>query len=241
MKLWRAILFLTGIALLFAVWLPPFSTLANQYSITFHVLRQLALVLGAPLLLVKGSRDLLKPLSSKHARIAPWIAWAIGIIALWIVYLPPVFNAMAASRDLRLAVEVLLPAAGVLFWWPAFSPIEEARMSPIPKGMLFFFAACVATSILGLYIMFDRSEAFYVYINPRDSMGILHTLRDQWALTPELDQETAGLLMWIGTCMFFLMSVMMMFYRWYTSSAVKNEFAPPPNPGEADERAAEET
>ena len=56
-----------------------------------------------------------------------------------------------------------------------------------------------------------------------DTLHIADSLAKDWSFTPEMDQQTAGLLFWIGAAAVFLTEVMLVYYLWYISPEVQNE------------------
>lgn len=200
---------LAGLSMIAIALLPLVRTLAAEYLLSVHVVRQLALTLGAPLFFLCA----LPKRESLSVRIPWWLCWASGMAGIAIWYVPRVFAAWG-QNDATLLVSFAL---GVLFWWPLFTPWEALRLSPAPAGIAYLFCATIFASLLGIVLTFIRPEAYAHYLNPKDSLGILVALETRFNLARENDQETAGLTMWIGSCTFFLSAVMWMFYRLYTS------------------------
>jgi cytochrome c oxidase assembly factor CtaG len=48
-----------------------------------------------------------------------------------------------------------------------------------------------------------------------DRFGLLPTLRQEWGMTPERDQQIGGLLMWVPMCLVYLSAILAQFSRWY--------------------------
>ncbi len=111
-----------------------------------------------------------------------------------------------------------LLAGGVAFWWPIHSPAPEQRMRMLPTSLFYLAAAIVWCSLLGLYLAFEQPWSITLYSTPPDTLHISDSLLHDWSLTRELDQETAGLLFWIGAATVLLTEVMFIYYRWYISS-----------------------
>lgn len=230
----RSILFVLGLVFIFLALASPLAVLADQYLLTAHVLQNLILLLIAPGLLVLGARDLLPPPSNRErysdtpsilVRQAA-LGWLPGMATLALWQIPALFNAALQNPLLRITQQVMLLAAGGLFWWPVLGPRKSQRLPPVPWSAVYLFAACVVVSLLGLTLTYTSVGAYRSYFNPRDSLGILPLIRDTWRFSLETDQETGGILMWAGGCMILASTVMGLFVVWYNSPEVRDEFSP---------------
>src|SRR5206468_2515123 len=90
-----------------------------------------------------------------------------------------------------------------VFWWRVLAPREEQRLSP-PAGIVYLFTACTACSVLGIILTFAPVSICPIYQHPVDRLGILSTIRGDWGLTSDRDQQIGGLLVWlVGVVLFF--------------------------------------
>jgi hypothetical protein len=76
-----------------------------------------------------------------------------------------------------------------------------------------------------MFLAFSHTVSSAHYIHASDTLGIADSLLNEWSFSRETDQETAGLLFWIGAATILLTEVMFVYYRWYNSSGVQNEFS----------------
>jgi cytochrome c oxidase assembly factor CtaG len=52
-------------------------------------------------------------------------------------------------------------------------------------------------------------------LHPADSLHVAALLRTGWGLTPGLDQQVGGLLMWVGGGFVFLAVMIVLFLQWF--------------------------
>ena len=56
---------------------------------------------------------------------------------------------------------------------------------------------------------------YTTYLNPQDAAGILPYLRNELCITPGVDQQIAGLTMWVPGCLIYLTASMITLAQWY--------------------------
>ncbi len=213
--------FLSGEILLAAVVCSPLDVLARQYLLTAEAIEQLLLALVVPYLLVRGIPErVVRRLRLDRLNIPYQITWTIGIAVLSIWYLPRLLNAALASDAVRWCEYTTLLLGGGAFWWPLHSPLSKHRIPLVPASLLYLVAATVWCSIAGLIIAFEQP---WVNFPPFDPLHIAESLVGDWSFTSELDQQTAGLLFWLGAGSILLTEVVLVYYRWYKSPEVKFE------------------
>jgi cytochrome c oxidase assembly factor CtaG len=101
-----------------------------------------------------------------------------------------------------------------IFWWPVINPIPESRLSPL-VSMVYVFGACTAHTVLAILITFAPLGIYPAYLNPADRLGLLPLLRNGWGLTPRVDQQWGGLLMWVPACLVYLTFLLRTLVEWY--------------------------
>ncbi|MGA3028594.1 MAG: cytochrome c oxidase assembly protein [Bryobacteraceae bacterium] len=196
-----------------AVFASPLELFATVYLSSAHVVKQLLLNLIAPFFLVFG----LPPFIAKRLRLPAVLAWIAGATSLVAWYVPSLYN--AALRDPR--VEALQAASwvlgGALLYLPLYNPAKQNRMKAVPQGVIYLFALAAIASVVGLRLATMLPGPYGSYLAPKDPLHILDALQNRYGFTPEDDQSTAGFVFWLGSCLAFLWSVMIMFYRMYTA------------------------
>ena len=105
---------------------------------------------------------------------------------------------------------------GSVFWWQVLAPREEQRLSP-PAGIAYFFTACTACSVLGIILTFAPVSICPVYQHPIDRLRMLGTIRGNWGLTSDRDQQIGGLLMWVPMCAIYVTAILAQLARWHSS------------------------
>ncbi len=104
-------------------------------------------------------------------------------------------------------------------------------------GMAYLISACLACTILGIFITFSPVSVCPIYLHPADRLGVMNLLRQDWGLTPLVDQQIGGLMMWVPACMVYLSGVLGLLIRWYASeedeAALVRRPGLPVNPAQA--------
>ena len=122
---------------------------------------------------------------------------------MWLWHAPTLCNAAATSRTVSAIQTTSLLLMGSVFWWQVLAPREEQRLSP-PAGIVYLFTACTACSVLGIILTFAPVSICPVYQHPVDRLGMLSTIRGNWGLTSDRDQQIGGLLMWVPMCAIYV-------------------------------------
>jgi cytochrome c oxidase assembly factor CtaG len=236
----RAIYFFAAILVFILALASPVGALADGYLFSAHMLQHLLLVLVVPPLALLGmapSTGLTAGVPSLKARVpgmVTWghlameprpsgrrirripaiVAWGLGVGAMWLWHAPTLCNAAAQSAVVHRLQELSLLAMGTAFFWPVMSPRARDRMQPLP-AMAYLFTACVACTILGIIVTFSPVEVCSVFASPKDTLGIVPTLRDGWGLTTAEDQKIGGLLMWVPACLVYAIAILGTLARMY--------------------------
>ncbi len=50
----------------------------------------------------------------------------------------------------------------------------------------------------------------------------LNVIINNWGITPEVDQEMAGLIMWVPACIVYLTNILISLAKWYKAPEVEN-------------------
>lgn len=231
----RAWCFVAGVAVLFLALVSPIDTLGDTYLFSAHMLQHILLILAVPPLLIIGMpREVLhkiieRPTIAKMERILsiPALAWAIGIGTMWAWHWPPLYNAALASEPIHIAEHLIFLVSSVIFWWPVVTPMEKLRLAPL-WAVVYVFAACTAHTVLAILITFAPLGIYPAYLDPIDTFKILPLLRNQWGVTPSVDQQWGGLLMWVPTCAVYLAFILTTLARWYRTPEEDGALGPLP-------------
>jgi cytochrome c oxidase assembly factor CtaG len=191
---WRAGLFALGLLLIAGSLNSPLETIAAKRLLLIHLLQNGLIADLAPLLVLLGltpkMRAALPPVRARYALPAWLIAW-YGTHAAN-------FYDWALRNSWPLNIEhALLILGGLLFWWPLVS-----RRLSAPAALAYLGAAFVASSFLGLALIFSTRPLYSYYE---------HTPR-LWGLSPTRDQNLGGILMNAEQTLVFLLAIG--FYVW---------------------------
>ncbi|HXL72100.1 MAG TPA: cytochrome c oxidase assembly protein [bacterium] len=214
----RTASFITGMVLSFLALASPINFLANGILFSAHMFQHLLLVLIVPPLFLLGM-----PINQTHGRVSrrfiPWgnhplIAWFSGVGVMWFWHIPALCDAAASNKPVHLLQIFSLLVLGVLFWRPIVGPRIEERLSPL-AGILYLFSACIGCSLLGIWITFAPVSVCPVFMNSTAPSGVLAMIHDEWGMTPAMDQQIGGLLMWVPACLVYLGASLALLGRFY--------------------------
>ena len=201
----------------------PLDTLGDTYLFSAHMIQHLLLLLIVPPLLILGipawlaERWLALPRIGRAERALrqPAVAWLLGVGAMYLWHIPALYNATLAHVGIHIVEHLCFLASGVIFWWPVCAPLPTARYAPL-AAMLYLFTAAVAGSALGIILTFTSPGLYPAYLSPADARGFLPLIRGGWGLTPAVDQQLGGLIMWVPGGLVYLCA---MSARWPTGTA----------------------
>jgi len=212
----RALFFVAGVSLFYLALASPLGFLARGYLFSAHMLQHLLLLLAVPPLLLAGFAPRPPSLSARPRSdglaVLPWVA---GVGAMWIWHARALCNAAAESAGVQWLQTTSLVGLGLWFWWPILAPRPGDRL-PAFAAILYLFAACAACTLLGILVTFSSFEVCSAYLHPADARGLLPLLRKGWGLTPGVDQQIGGLLMWLPACLLyagFILGILARYYR----------------------------
>ncbi|MGH2588190.1 MAG: cytochrome c oxidase assembly protein [Dehalococcoidia bacterium] len=218
-----AVFFAAGLILLALTVLSPLDALAREYLLSARMTQHLLLSQIIPPLLLLGlpasavSSALRRPAVAAVERQIrrPMVAWTAGIGALWLWHWPPLFDLSTGNATVGHLQHLFVLVAGLVFWWPIFSPLRGARIGTLP-AVAYLVGACLASTTLGMVLAFAPNVVYAAYRQPIDSYGILPSLRGA-GLTAQADQQIGGLLMWVPCCALYVSAIGVVLLRWYTT------------------------
>jgi putative membrane protein len=222
----RSFYFFSGIFLLILCTSSPLHFLGENYLFSAHMLSHVLIILIVAPLIVAGipAENKFKKTLLTFSKIRkPVICWFIGVAIMWLWHIPYIFNslfgmpAMSNSNSMSpwMLLEIVsLLIAGMLFSWPVINPYKEYRISGI-AGVLYLSTACIFCSILGLLITFAPLGTYFHYQNLMDAYGYLAMIRNDWKISAVVDQQIAGLIMWVPCCLIYLTASMILLIKWF--------------------------
>lgn len=217
----KSIYFFIGIFLFILLTFSPINYLGHYYLFSAHMLQHIVILLIIPPLFLIGTNKefidvLLKnPKVNKTAKILfnPMTTWMIGVGSMWVWHVPLLFKGIMDSEVIHILEVVSLLIAGFIFAWPVFNPTKFKKLEPLQIA-LYLFTACVGCTVLGIFITFAPTGFFSQYMMGNNP-AILNYLQFDMGISPAIDQQAAGLIMWVPACLIYLSIILITLNKWY--------------------------
>jgi putative membrane protein len=224
----QSVLFFTGILLFLLSTLSPLDFLAESYLFSAHMLKHITLLLIIPALLLAGmnaeflERIILKPGIKPVTQVIfhPVIAWFSGVGAMWLWHIPGLLGSVKTSPFLQVIHMLSLLILGLIFNWPVFTPVNWRKLSYL-QSALYLFTACVGCTVLGILIVFAPA-GMYTRFFTGNNTAILELVQKKWGISPDIDQQAGGLIMWVPACMIYLTDIMISLAHWYRTGEAED-------------------
>jgi putative membrane protein len=204
--------FFTSLLLLFLTLNGPLHDLSDYYLFSAHMIQHLILTLVVPPLMILGTpgwmlRPLLRsPSAFRLAKALTSIAACFAafnlVLSFW--HLPPMYNLALAHHPVHIVQHLMFIGASVLMWWPLTSPLPELPRAAYPAQMMYCFLMVIPMSVISIYIVMADATLYPAYATAPRILGI----------TPMMDQQYGGLIMWIPGGIFFYAVMSVVFFRW---------------------------
>lgn len=223
---WQTAAFVAGLVTLAAALLSPLDPLSSQLASAHMVQHVLLALLAPPLLvaasagrrvawgtpaaarrlLVRGQRRLgLTParLRSMHR---PSVAWLLTVGALWFWHASVPYEAAVDSGVIHALEHGSFFATGLLFWGCVLGTGSTAASAAVTSdgyGVLLLFAMAVQSTLLAALLTFAGSPWYDVYASTTGA----------WGLDPLLDQQVAGVIMWVPAGLIYPAAALLLLVR----------------------------
>lgn len=219
----QAVMFLLGVNVIFLALFSAIDKLGDEYLFSAHMVQHLLLTIVGPPLMVAGLPAwLVTPLLKNPilARIArgltyPLVAFLLYNVNFWLWHAPALYNATLTDEKLHILEHMTFIGLSVLYWWPVFSPLKEVLPRLSTGGrVLYIFLGGMPTVALGAGLTFSPPlYTPYIYA-PR-----------VWGLSPVMDQQLGGLIMWIPANIAYIVVVSVFFLRWMVANEAQQRIA----------------
>jgi putative membrane protein len=204
---WRKACFLSAMALLLAITITPFETIALQYLLWIHLLQNVVLAEWAPLLVVLGITPalaaeltrprLLRTLTHPFVALPLWL----GTYVLW--HVPVVYDTALRHPHSLLHLEHLTYfLAGILMWWSVFQD-EPHRLGSGARAA-YVFAGFLLSAPIGLVLALIPEPVYDFYADVPLRL---------WGLSPLEDQQLGGITMGVEQAIVFFAIFAYWFFR----------------------------
>jgi putative membrane protein len=204
--------FFSGLFVMFVSLNGPLHDLSDSFLFSAHMVQHLILTLLIPPLLIGGTpgwmlRPLIKPRAVRAvAQFVTRPVMCFVIFNLMIIgwHLPIFYNAAMANHNIHIGEHLMFMASAVLMWWPFMSPLPELPRLAYPGQILYCFLLTLPMSVVAIYITMADHILYPAYAAaPR-----------LWGITPMMDQQAGGLIMWIPGGMVFYVLMTVVFFKW---------------------------
>jgi putative membrane protein len=219
-KLENAAFVLSMLSLLFAL-VSPLDRLSDLTFSAHMTQHELLMLLAAPLLVLarplptylralparqrtQVAAALRAPLAVSTFRFltAPLVALVLHGLIRWLWHIPALFEAALANEWIHGVQHASFFLTALLFWWG----LVHGRYGRVGYGLSFVFVLLTAmhTGALGALLSFSE-HAWYPTYEARAS---------QQGLDPVLDQQVAGLIMWVAAGLWMMLLALALFLAW---------------------------
>ena len=204
--------FFSSLLLLFLTLNGPLHDLSDYFLFSAHMVQHLIMTLVIPPLMILGTPGwMLRPLLRLPGvfLLARGLTGVIGcfavfniVLAFW--HLPPMYNLALAHHGVHIVQHLMFLAGAVFMWWPLVSPLPELPRASYPAQMMYCFLMVIPMSVISIYIVMADSALYPAYAIAPRILGI----------SPMMDQQYGGLIMWIPGGIFFYAIMTVVFFKW---------------------------
>ena len=218
---WEPLAFTVGWgALVFSI-LPPLDNLSLQFFSVHMIQHELMMLVGAPLLIfgrplqrcVAGLTGTFRHRVARalHSRAmssgwslltAPLVAWTLHGLAIWVWHMPALYDAAVGNEGIHTLQHAMFVGSSALFWWGML--YGRYGRAGYGAAVFYVFLTVVHTGILGAMVTFAPTPLYPIYAAPAAAHGI----------DPLVDQQRAGLLMWIPAGLVMTLLGLALFAAW---------------------------
>ena len=209
--------------------LSPLEPLSDDYLLTGHMAQHILLtIVGPPLILIGIPPWLYRVVAAAVGPIwtawrfvtRPLLAFVLFNLTFALVHFPAFYNLALRDQNVHILEHVLLWSTAFIGWWPILAPDEELGALPRPLKGLFLLGSTFPGQVVGALLTFSSSVIYEEYERaPR-----------LWGLSPLVDQQIGGLMMWVLVGTFFLAAALITFGRWASSQTAADQARMPQQP-----------
>jgi len=205
-----------GILTLIIALITPLSALADLYLFSAHMLQHILLMLVAPPLLLLGTPSwFFEPLRTRPVLLSlarnlcnPFIAFGLFNVVFVGWHAPALYDLALYSPPTHLLEHLTIVLTAFLTWMPLLSPTVLIPRLPLPLQVFYAFLQSIVGTALGA-ILTLAPEPIYVFYTQAARI---------WAIPVLEDQVWAGLIMWAGAALLWLLTLTIVFFRWFNAN-----------------------
>lgn len=216
---WRVVSFGAGLLVLALALVSPLDALADFYLFSAHMLQHVLLLLVVPSLLLLGLPrssvtlvEQLAPAGSLRQKLTGPLPALLAYSALmWAWHAPVLYEAALGDARIHVVEHLCFLGSATLFWWPICRPESSFAALPELLQIVYLFGAALSSTLLAAILTFASSVLYPTYaLGPPYS-----AVRDALGISPLVDQQVGGLLMWVGSAIWFLGAAWIILFRWF--------------------------
>jgi cytochrome c oxidase assembly factor CtaG len=222
----RPWLFGAGVFVGFIALVSPIDTGGDQYLFSLHMVQHLLLMMVAPPLCLLGLVGMRSPVPAARAHwrrawaylVNPWPASLIFTAVLLVWHIPALYDTTLTNEPIHVLEHLSFIAIGVIFWWPIVDPMrgaDRSRWVGTFGKIAMLVASGVPPTVLGL-IFTIAPHAFYDFYARAPRL---------WGLSPVVDQQLAGVIMFGAGNLIYFVAVVMVFWRVFSNPATDEDEA----------------
>ncbi len=206
---------------------PPLDDWSHFYLVSAHMAQHLILMLVAmPLWLIGipawvyapvARHPLLGPAGRWLTRPVPAFAISAAINVVW--HLPVLYDAALGVEAIHVLQHQMFLVAALFLWWPLLSKVPEWPPLSPPLQCLYLFVQTIPGGAIGAFIT-NAAVGLYPHY---DGASVR-----PWGLSLKVDQEIAGLMMWVGANVVILVLITIIFLRWAAREEARDRAAGAP-------------
>jgi len=210
-RIWQAISFFGALVALFIALLSPIDAMSGQLSSMHMVQHMLLTTVAAPLLMVGSPAFVLAwglpewkrgwgsslfrftfRLAQESLLWQPLTVWLLFAAVLWGWHHPRLYQAALRDPLLHDAQHLSFFIAACFFWRVCLDPLSRLKLCPV-IAIPYLFTTSLHASALGVFLT----------LSPQAWYDDYSTRVGSWGLTPLQDQQLAGLIMWLPSCLIY--------------------------------------
>jgi putative membrane protein len=218
----RRACFVAGVVTLGLALASPLDALVDYLQSAHMVQHILLMLIGPPLLLMGAPGWLLRPalgwpgvgwLARRVTR-AP-LAFALGNVVFLLWHIPTFYDLALRVEPIHILEHVSLIATATILWWPVLGMLPELPTLSRPVQMLYVFIQTLPGALLGIILGMATVPLYPTY----------NTAARLWNISALQDQQVSGLIMWVGSNMFWLAVLTAVFFAWNAREEAEEQAA----------------
>lgn len=208
----QRVMFILGAVLAALALMPPLDDWSSHFLLSAHMVQHLILMmLSVPLMIAGTPPWLVSKLINRgpllpilYALTRPVVSLILGNLIVVIWHMPFAYDKALTYQWVHVLQHISFIIAAVLIWWPVLSRNPELPGLPPLLSCLYLFIDAIPGAAVGAMITFAEPGLYGVYPQARRIFGI----------DLQMDQELAGLIMWVLGGTIYLGWITVIFLRW---------------------------